>query len=294
MKKFYKVLMVLLVTVMIPFSVNADSGFDASYSNESPDVVSSVLSLGSPVMQFMSAQPKDEDYVSYHMIVSIICIILFYVFTNIYVFKLNTKPKRKWAILGINIIPAAILSGFCFLTELQLFIYLALVGLYILIFKITTSCILKKRLKNEIEYAKSVDKAFNEEEIAKKTFTIYKDLQIAWMNMDLNDVKTVISKDILNKYKVLLAELKKDGQKNIMENIDFKSNKITGVKFDNNTEIIECSMTVTCNDYVVDNNDKVVKGKKDKKHEYTYKLVFTKELGTNKYVLIEKKMTKQK
>ena len=280
--------------MVMPLRALADSGFDASYSSESSDIVGSVLSIGSPVMQFMSAQPKDPDYKSYHIVVSVICIILFYVFTNIYVFKLNTKPKRRWVIFGINIIPAAILSGFCLLTELQLFIYLILVGLYILIFKIITSIILKKRLKSELAIAKERDKLFNLEKINEATFKIYKDLQIAWMNMNLNDVKTVISIDILNKYKVLLADLKKDNQKNIMENIEFKSNKITSVKFDNNMEIIECSMNVTCNDYIVDNNGKVVKGKKDKKRDYTYKLVFNKDLKTNKYVLVEKKMTKQK
>ena len=294
MKRFLKSILIISLFMVMPLRALADSGFDASYSSESSDIVGSVLSIGSPAMQFMSAQPKDPDYKSYHIVVSVICIILFYVFTNIYVFKLNTKPKRRWAILGINIIPAAILSGFCLLTELQLFIYLILVGLYILIFKIITSIILKKRLKSELAIAKERDKIFDLEKINEATFKIYKDLQIAWMNMNLNDVKTVISIDILNKYKVLLADLKKDNQKNIMENIEFKSNKITSVKFDNNIEIIECSMNVTCNDYIVDNNGKVVKGKKDKKRDYTYKLVFNKDLKTNKYVLVEKKMTKQK
>ena len=47
------------------------------------------------------------------------------------------------------------------------------------------------------------------------------------------------------------------------------------------------------NDEIIDDKDKVVKGKKDKVQKYTYKLVFNKDLNTNKYVLVEKKILKE-
>ena len=62
---------------------------------------------------------------------------------------------------------------------------------------------------------------------------------------------------------------------------------------ENNIETIECEMQVTCIDYIIDNEEKLIKGKKDKFCNYTYRLVFNKDLSNNKYTLIEKKMLKQ-
>jgi len=91
-----------------------------------------------------------------------------------------------------------------------------------------------------------------------------------------------------------LEEIQKDKRKNIMSNIDFVSNEITNIKIENKIEVIECLMKVTCNDYIIDENEKVVKGKKEKLHTYKYKLVFNKDLKTNKYTLVKKKMNSQK
>ena len=49
-------------------------------------------------------------------------------------------------------------------------------------------------------------------------------------------------------------------------------------------------MKVSCYYYILENEDKVVKGKRDKVYKYKYELVFNKNLKDNKYVLVSKKI----
>ena len=78
-----------------------------------------------------------------------------------------------------------------------------------------------------------------------------------------------------------------------MEEIEFKKNKITDIEVENNIEIVECEMKVTCIDYIIGEEQKVKKGKKNKKVQYLYRLLFNKELKTNKLILVNKKLLKQ-
>ena len=61
----------------------------------------------------------------------------------------------------------------------------------------------------------------------------------------------------------------------------------------NNIEEIICEMNVTCYDYIIE-NEKVLKGSKDKKYNYTYRLYFTNNIKKNKCILEDKKILKIK
>ncbi len=290
------ILTILLITITaIPMIVNADSGFDSNYgSSTSPgEAIMSGGSSGLSILgELIQAQPSDKDYKACHIILGIICIIVLYIVTCVYIFKLDGTKKKNakkvLILLGIGLIPTLIFSLFCFLTKLQLILYIFILLILIIPYIIVSKNILKKRLKNKILKLKDFDQnKFNQE-----VFEVYKDIQIAWMNFDYKTLKELVSEEIYNKYKKQLEELKSKNQKNIMDNIEFKSNKITDVIINDN--IIECEMNVTCIDYIIDNEDKLIKGKKDKICNYTYRLVFTKDLKNNKYKLIEKKMLKQK
>ena len=290
------ILTILLITITaIPMIVNADSGFDSNYSS-STSAGEAIMSAGSSGLSFasklISVTPNDKDYKACHIILSVICIIILYIVACVYIFKLDSTKKKNakkvLILLGIGLIPTLIFSLFCFLTKLQLIIYIFILILLIIPYVIVSKNILKKRLKNKISRLEDFDKdKFNQE-----VFEVYKDIQIAWMNFDYKTLKELVSEEIYNKYKKQLEELKSKNQKNIMDNIEFKSNKITDVIINDN--IIECEMNITCIDYIIENDDKLIKGKKDKFCNYTYRLVFTKDLKNNKYKLIEKKMLKQK
>ena len=290
------ILTILLITIIaIPMITNADSGFDSNYSS-STSAGEAIMSAGSSGLSFasklISVTPNDKDYQACHIILSVICIIILYIVACVYIFKLDSTKKKNakkvLILLGIGLIPTLIFSLFCFLTKLQLIIYIFILILLIIPYVIVSKNILKKRLKNKISRLEDFDKdKFNQE-----VFEVYKDIQIAWMNFDYKTLKELVSEEIYNKYKKQLEELKSKNQKNIMDNIEFKSNKITDVIINDN--IIECEMNITCIDYIIENDDKLIKGKKDKFCNYTYRLVFTKDLKNNKYKLIEKKMLKQK
>ena len=302
MKRLKQLFIFILLSILtVPVIVYADSGFDSNYGS-STSTGEAIMSAGSSGLSFasklISVGPTDKDYQACHIILSIICIIILYIVACIYIFKLEGTKKKNikkvLTLLGIGLIPTLIFSLFCFLTKLQLILYIFILLLLIIPYIIISKNILKKRLKNNILKLEELDKNYNKEEINKVLFEVYKNIQIAWMNFDYKKLKELVSEDIYKKYEKQLEELKTKNQKNIMDNIELKKNKITYISIDNNIETIECEMNVTCIDYIIDSEDKLIKGKKDKLCNYTYKLVFTKELSDNKYTLIEKKMLKQK
>ena len=81
---------ILILFVMIStVKVSADSGFDANYNSSSTgEIVSSISSAASPAIEIIGSQPGDESYETAHIIISVICILLFYVFTCIYIYRL--------------------------------------------------------------------------------------------------------------------------------------------------------------------------------------------------------------
>lgn len=293
--------LLLILISFIPSIVQADSGLDSNYEKTGSlgeALVSVASSLFSFFGEILKNNPGDKDYNTSHLIISIICIIAFYICTNICVFKLditrNKSKKRILILLVISLIPTLLFSLLCFLTSTYLILYIFLLVVYIILFNIITSIILKIRLSIKINKVKKIDKDFNKKEISKELFESYKNIQLAWMDSTLTILKNLVNKEIYNDYKIKLEELNKNNQKNIMSSIELKSNKITNIKMDNNIETIECEMNVICYDYIVDKEDKVIKGKNDKKYNYLYRLTFERNIKNNKYILIEKKLLKIK
>ncbi len=296
MKKISIKLSALLLFLMsLPISVFADSGLDSNYDAKSPaDLISSFLSVLSTLIKLLFVMPNDEDYSTCHIIMVVICIIVFIIVTNVYLFKLNDKKKKAILVLLISLIPTLIFTLICFLIKTMPIVYIIILTIYILIFRKYTNKKFKEMIEEKISIVKKKDKKFDLDELNKNTFDIYKKVQLAWMDFDLDELKKYISEEMFEQYKKQLEELQRDKRKNIMSNIDFVSNEITNIKIENKIEVIECLMKVTCNDYIIDENEKVVKGKKEKLHTYKYKLVFNKDLKTNKYTLVKKKMNSQK
>ena len=297
MKKLKKIFNLLALSGLLiaPNIVLADSGLDSNYKSSGSIIgglINALFSLG----EIIGAQPGSEDYEVSHVIIAVLCIITFLIVTAVYIFKLGKKKKSKKEILiklGISLIPTIIFSLICFLTELQLILYILMLIVYISTLIISVKVALKKQLAKEMNRLKELDKSFNEEEFANEAFNIYKEVQLAWCNFELDKVKELISEEMYDKYTKKLEELKEKKQQNVMNEIEYKSNKITDVRIDNNIEIT-CEMEVDCYDYIIDDTESVVNGKKDKKINYKYALTFIKNMKNNKYVLAEKKLLKTK
>ena len=297
MKKLKKIFnsLVLSGLLIVPNIALADSGLDSNYKSSGSIIgglINALFSLG----EIIGAQPGSEDYEVSHVIIAVLCIITFLIVTAVYILKLGNKKKSKKEILiklGISLIPTILFSLICFLTELQLILYIILLIVYVSILIISVKVVLKKQLAKEMNRLKELDKSFNEEEFANEAFNIYKEVQLAWCNFELDKVKELISEEMYNKYIEKLEELKEKKQQNVMNEIEYKSNKITNVRVDTNIEIT-CEMEVECYDYIIDDTESIVNGKKDKKINYKYALTFIKNTKNNKYVLVEKKLLKTK
>lgn len=302
MKKYIsKIFYSMVVIALFIFNraiVLADSGLDSNYESSDPgtgSIINAVFSLFSPLCQLLAEQPGSEDYNACHIIVAIISIVIFCSVTLVYMFKIDFRKTKKsiikWA---IGLIATIIFSIICFVTKLQLIVYVFILIIYIIPFIIISKKIIKKKTQRYIAEAKEIDKDFSEDKFSEEAFSIYNKVQLAWMNFKLDEVKNLLSEDMYNQYQKQLEELKEKNQKNIMDQIEYKSNKIVDINIIDGIETIKCHMDVTCHDYIIDDKEKVIKGKKDAKYNYVYELDFMKNLSDNKYILIKKKMKKIK
>lgn len=113
-----------------------------------------------------------------------------------------------------------------------------------------------------------------------EAFKIYYDVQIAWMNNDIDSVRNILSDELYNSYKMQLLPMQQKNEKNMMENIKLLNAAIATISFVDNKLEIQVEMDVTCNDYIINTKTgKVLRGKKHKKCKYLYMMTFTKSLN---------------
>jgi hypothetical protein len=277
--------------------VLADSGLESKYESSSSIVgalISTFLQCFAILVELLTKKPIDEDFILCRNIIVITCLIILYIVVAVNLFKLDHKnEKKKLTKLGISLILPFIYSLICFLVKIYTFIYLCIFVVILITFIIAIKRIMKKRFNNDCEELKRIDKSYNEEEFINNSFEMFKDIQLLWSKSDLNELKNLVSEDIYNDYVKKIEELKKQERKNIMDNISLKTNKIVDIIIDKDVTI-NCEMNITCIDYIIDKDNKVVKGKKDKPINYTYELSFNKKTNDKKLVLIKKKLTKTK
>jgi len=290
---------IIVIFIMLNSIVaTADSGIDSNYQSSDSvigSIVNSVFSLLSSMAQLLTEQPGSEDYATCHVIIAIISIIVFAAGTTIYVFKLDIRKNIKTIIkCEVSLIPTIVFSLWCSLTKLPLILYVFVLIIYIVPFIIISKKKIKNKLQKYIAEAKEIDKDFSDEEFSKEAFYIYKEVQLAWMNFEIEKLRKLISEEMFTKYQKQLEEFKDKKQKNIMNQIEYKSNKIVDMKIEDGIEMVKCNMNVTCYDYIIDDKEKVIKGKKDEKYNYLYELTFSRNMESDKYLLVGKKMKKIK
>lgn len=165
-------------------------------------------------------------------------------------------------------------------------IFVIIIITIIIIVIVSIICSKKEGKSTEIEsYSKLSDEEIHEyindldiEAFNNTVFNNYKQIQEAWMNFDLDSIRNLVSDEIYNMYSMQLNTLKVKSQKNIMSDITYINNYITDINIDNNTQTIETILKVSCFDYLVDDKNNVVRGNKNIKMHYTYKLTFTRKV----------------
>ena len=261
------ILFVLFLGIIYkPFIIKADSGFDSSYDSSSSDDYnnSSSDSYISSSDDYYSGSSNGEYHsFSYESLILIIFIIIIAficspitnginhidrLFNNIigYIFYLlfgNIKVRLVTiTIIGIYILPKLITVPISFIAGLLSFIIIIVYNVRLLM-KGSDFKKLPPKLTNEEIREKIPD--LNIQEFNNQVFNIYKEIQIAWMNYNIDSIKNLVSNEIYNMYKMQLETLKVKEQKNIMLNIKYIDNYISNIITDNNTITIKTVLKVT-------------------------------------------------
>lgn len=161
------------------------------------------------------------------------------------------------------------------------------VVLFIVVFVIENEISKRKTEKKQIIKSKDmdldliskIDPNLNLYEFKNEAFNIYKDVQEAWMNLDDGKIRTLTTDELYNMYSMQLDTLRVKNEKNIMKEINLVTASLTNLKIENNIETATVIMTVNCYDYIIDSQNKVVRGNDKNKIEITYELTYIKSVG---------------
>lgn len=120
------------------------------------------------------------------------------------------------------------------------------------------------------EEINKIDSTINKEELYKKCFGLYNDIQIAWMNFDYDNLKKYTTDELFHMYESQLKVLSAKHQKNIMSDIEFVSAKIIDINIDNGVEKVKLYLNTITRDYVVNEQNQVVRGNDKIKNNMEY------------------------
>lgn len=118
-------------------------------------------------------------------------------------------------------------------------------------------------------------------ELLLTAYKIFYDVQQAWMNFDYDRLRTLVTDELYNSYYNQLQTLELKGQKNIMRDFTVKNSQILSKKEENDKITILVILDVSFYDYIVDSNQKVIRGKDTKKVRMFYHLTFVASLSNN-------------
>ena len=121
---------------------------------------------------------------------------------------------------------------------------------------------------------------FNPLEFKTQTYEIYKKIQIAWMNFDYDSMRESVTDEMYNMYKSQLTTLSVKKQTNIMKDFNLLAFNIVGMEIQDKTVSLTVTMQVECYDYIIDKNNKVVRGTDKRKVIYNYAMTFNKGISS--------------
>ena len=135
----------------------------------------------------------------------------------------------------------------------------------------TTSQIYKRLSEEDI---RKTLPDFNKEEFLKNSYNIFIVIQNAWTNFDYDTLRQYLSDELFNTYKSQLRVLNTKKQKNMMHNFVKYDMDITGINKVDNKTALTVELIVSFYDYVVDKDDNVVRGSRNRKLTNHYELTF--------------------
>lgn len=123
---------------------------------------------------------------------------------------------------------------------------------------------------------------FNKQEFLNNGYSIYKDIQNAWMNFKLEDVKDKITDELYNMYESQLTTLEVKDEQNIMKDFKLVKSYLKDAVVQNNTITITTGYVIQMYDYIIEKSTgKVVRGSSSNKLKIVYEMKFRKTLNEN-------------
>lgn len=131
------------------------------------------------------------------------------------------------------------------------------------------------------ERVREVIPSFNLEEFKNTVFEKYKEIQIAQMNFDYATLRKNCDDSLYQMYHSQLDNLRQKRQKKIMSHFRQITFRVVDIKKNNQEISLKVRTVIWCHDYIVDEEDRVVRGNKNKKSIYDYELSFIKNTQEN-------------
>lgn len=128
----------------------------------------------------------------------------------------------------------------------------------------------------DIDKLKKLLPDFDEEKFKEKAYELYKEIQVAWMNFDNDSIRKCVTDELYNTYSAQLATLKVKNQKNIMKDFQLLDSKIIGMETKEKLVSLTIKMKIECYDYIVDKEEKTLRGNDKQKVIYEYAMTFNK------------------
>ncbi len=146
--------------------------------------------------------------------------------------------------------------------------------------------VINKNNEDDIENKiKKLIPNFNKQEFLKQGYSIYYDIQMAWMDFKLEDIKDKVTDEIYTMYESQLATLEVKGEQNIMKDIQLKQSCLKDVTNQNGTITIKTNYVIEMYDYIADvNTKKLIRGEDKKKIRILYEMSFRKTLNENEKI----------
>ena len=120
---------------------------------------------------------------------------------------------------------------------------------------------------------------FNKQEFLDNGYSIYKDVQNAWMNFKLEDVKDEITDELYNMYESQLTTLEVKGEQNIMKDFKVVKSYLKDAVVQNNTITITTGYVIQMYDYIIEKSTgKVIRGSSNNKLKIVYEMKFRRTL----------------
>ena len=174
--------------------------------------------------------------------------------------------------------------------SLDPFMVMAIIAFIVIIFVISNKTSQRAMVQSttlgrvnpyDINKVKAVLIDFDEDKFKEKAYELYQEIQVAWMNFDKDSIRKCVTDELYNTYSAQLATLKVKNQKNIMKDFQLLDSKIIGMETKEKLVSLTIKMKIECYDYIVDKEEKTLRGNDKQKVIYEYAMTFNKGVSDN-------------